>query len=204
MSKERVNDALLLAYAAGELDREAAARVEAHLSADAADAERVRLYRGVIETMRSDDSLAPPASAMERARAIFQVAPARRENWLDKLERVIATLIFDSRAEPALAGFRGADTAVQLSFESEIADVDLQLEQQDQPEGEWLVMGQATARREQPVSSVALLPSDSVEPVAEVRPDPHGVFRLQAAAGKYRLAIRVGEQAVVLPDIVIE
>lgn len=205
MAHDKITFETLIAYATGELDQEAADRVEEHLRVSRTDAEKVSRLQSVIQTMRSDDTSTPPAELLERAKAIFQ--PANRSAWYElrrRLEEVVAELVFDSRKQPALAGFRGSSDVVQLSYESEVADVDLEITPTI-AEGRttWLLMGQISPHETPAHPIVALMsPSDETFCV-EIMPDEHGVFTLHSAPGEYELLIRFADRVVVFPEVTL-
>jgi hypothetical protein len=203
MTDDKITIETLIAYVAGELDEQTAARVKAHIRSSASDAERVARLRTVIKTMRADDTLAPPNEPLDRAKAIFK--PSRSSAWRSlrrQLEAVVASLVYDSRAQPALAGYRGAGDVVQLSYESEIADVDLELSPTGAQAGAtWLVMGQISPHEMRARPVVALLSPSDESFCMEIAPDEHGVFTLQSASGEYELVIRFADRVVVFPDV---
>lgn len=61
-----------------------------------------------------------PRSAIGMAEALFEPAPGREPSGLRKL---VASLVFDSFAQPAFAGTRGATTARQFLFAAEDFDI---------------------------------------------------------------------------------
>ena len=129
MSSAKINYEQLIAYAAGELPPEQAAHVQAYLAANPKAAEPIALYRQAQSALQADQSAAPPAELVAKAKAIFASSPSEpAASWLDQLQQLIAALVFDSRAQPALAGYRGPATTFQLSFECEAANIDLEAE----------------------------------------------------------------------------
>jgi len=203
MPKNKATTEMLIAYAAGELDANAAAQVEAIIADSPADAARLAQIRETLATMLSDDSVAPRPEALARAKAIFRHEHAASlAGWWQQLERVVASLIYDSRAQPALTGYRGVGDAVQLSYESEIADIDLELS----PVGAakdavWTVMGQVSTR--EPAATVAIVFVSRSQGGAkiEIKPDEHGLFTLRADAGEYDLFIRVADKVITVPQL---
>ena len=204
MASQRIATDTLIAFAAGELDRQAAAAVEAQLSASPADAARLKRIRTLIDTMRTDDSVAPPAAALARAKALFRAEsrPVWRD-WLAALEEAVARLVSDSRAQPALAGFRSAGGAVQLTFESDTLEVDLELIPPSTDETRWTILGQLSS--EEPIANtpVALVSERDAHTGSDAEADEHGVFKLQADPGEYELMIRLPQRLVRIPGITI-
>ena len=198
----------LIAYAVGELTPERAAEVAEHLARDREAAATVARYQQARSTFQADDGTDPPVHALARARAIF--SPPRTEStpsWWEQLEQVLATLIFDSRLQPALAGYRGAGSGFHLSFESKPGMVDLEAEPIERSSASiairpsWRLTGQIDA--ETPVSNmgVALVRRGSDRPAAQAVADEEGIFTLEAPPGRYDLYLRHDDSSVMLPDI---
>ncbi len=200
----------LLSYAAGEVSAAEAAELEAALRGQPALSATVARMRAAIELMRTDDSQAPSAAALERARRIFAPRAAGAANWLSDLKQTLATLLFDSRQQPALAGFRGEFDRVQLAYDCPTMEVELEIEPAVESGGEGRVMGQLTPKSAgdlsaEPLSGLRLLlvAGDTHDVLTQCTPDEHGVFELAAPAGSYELVIRSGDEAIVLPDLEI-
>src|SRR5687767_7302301 len=102
-TQEHYPDEVLLDYAEGLLDPVASGRVRAHLDTGCAQcAEEVATWTRLLSALWVDRAPAPPAYVVDRAMAIFDRVPTRPTVW----QRVAATLAFDSRRQPALAGVR--------------------------------------------------------------------------------------------------
>ncbi len=207
MSTPTVDYRKLIAYAAGDLSEEAA-RVEAQLARDPHAAATVRRFQAARAVIQSDDGSDPPPEAVVRACAIFSPSAIEKTgSWWQVLEQILATLVFDSRNQLAVAGYRGTHGGFQLCFECEHADVELQIEPTDRfsrevvPRPIWQVMGQIVAARGAPNMGVALVRQGSTIPVAETSADSQGIFSLEAPSGRYDLLIRHGNGSVVLRDI---
>ena len=207
MSDGRVSYEQLIAYAAGELDGEAAERVKRHLASSHEGSAIVRRFQMVAETLRRDDSQAAPADVLARVKALFaDRRMATSPGLLETAVRMIAELVYDSRPQVALAGVRGAATAYQLAFESERADVDLEVEPDaDAGSGLRRISGQITLSRESDeVRSVAFVSPGTSEVASTIKPDEHGVFGVTVASGKYDLVITLSDTQVVLANVEIE
>ncbi len=210
MSTPRIDYRKLVAYAAGDLSETEASKFGAQLAQDLDAAATVRRFRTARAIIQSDDGLDPPPKAVARAFAIFSPPAVKRSgSWWEALDQILATLVFDSRGQSAVAGYRyrGTDGGFQLCFECEPADVELQVEPTDrfsreaEPRPIWQVMGQIVAARRAPNLEVALVRQGSTIPVAETSADSHGIFSLEAPSGRYDLFIRHGNESVVLRDI---
>lgn len=194
--------AQLLAYAVGELDESAAASVERTIAASPlAQAELARI-RSILQTLRTDDSVAAPDSLVRRAQAIFESTTAARPGIADALRRVLARLVFDSRAEVALAGFRGVEDSFQLSYESELATLDLECDLSGDPNRPtWSIIGQIESDTGAGGLNAVLYPTGSTTPVARTVTDEHGVFRMELSAGAYELHVEFPGQVVVFSSV---
>ena len=141
MTEPRIPYSQLIAFAAGELADEQAAQVEASLARHPEAVETVARYQMAQTTLQADDGADPPPEAVARAKAVFE---ARRDSagepsLGDRVGQLIARLIYDSRAEPALAGVRGAVTGFQLAYEmpESGAQLDLQADVDEGGAGVW-------------------------------------------------------------------
>src|SRR5437773_3015668 len=122
--------------------------------------------------LRDDDSAEPPAWLMRRVSGLMRPPgrPKAGERLVEVLH-VVARLVYDSRPQPALAGFRGGTaTTVQASYHSELGSVDLKISPRRRPRGSggagagregWLIEGQVSAAERPRLTSVSLLRSGS-------------------------------------------
>lgn len=207
MSKSNLPFEKLLALAVGELSSAEAQATERQAAALPEAARILAHLRTTLSAMRGDDSVAPPAAVVARVKALFAklAAPQERTRWLERVEQAVAALIYDSRTQPALAGYRSAADGFQLSFESESADVDVEVAPLPEPPGDrWRIMGQVSTHGDSPQVAIALARSGTFTPVAETVADEHGVFTLSAASGEYDVFLCVSGRVVILPKIAIE
>jgi anti-sigma factor RsiW len=207
MGSNGINDEMILAYAAGELDADGAAAVERHLADHPDGLALVERYRAIRVLGRSDDSQAAPADLIQRARAIFDpTALPARVSWWETLERVVASLVFDSRTQPVAVRYAESSRQFQLAFEVGPVEVDLQLQRQAaDPAGggassAWRLMGQLAAADETGEFRVAIL-DEHGRLHAETRADERGVFEATLEAGRYELIIDRSESTIALPSI---
>lgn len=206
MNDKRLSYEELVAYAAGELDPARSAEVAALLAGDVSARRVITRLEALLALARADDSTEPPQNVAEQARALFreraQPTPAGTD-WLTALRRIAAELVFDSRPRAALAGLRGATANYQLAFESELADVDLEV-RSGEGTAPRVVQGQVSVRGELPVKALAFAPAGSLEPTAHSSPDKHGMFKTELEPGKYDVFVSIQDTVVVLSDVVIE
>lgn len=189
----------LLALALGEsTDAESARRAVA----DDADAARtLSLIETVIGTLRTDDTVAPPADVLRRAMAIMR-PQAQTLGWLETLRRFVADLTFDSRVQPALTGFRSASAGAQLVYQSEIGEIELQVTPRPASEGPgWLVAGQLTPSADD-LEIVAMSREGDI--LATTTPDEAGIFSFAVEGDSFELMIRANGQVIVIPQIELE
>jgi anti-sigma factor RsiW len=200
----------LISYAAGDLAGPDAADVEAWLARDPAAAQTVARFRLLRESLLRDEC--PPADAVERAKAIFHPAAARPAPpaplaWAQDLVRIVAQLVFDSRAQPALAGLRGGGSGFQLTYDlssgaggGEPAELDLQAEPAPAARS-WRVVGQVTGRFRDDAMRVDVCRAGSPAAIQTVRSDGRGMFVLSVEPGTYDLHLRLPGRVTVVPGI---
>lgn len=118
----------LIDYLDGRLTRTETDSVAAHLIAGCeACAENRRWYERVQAVAASDDSIEPPPWVLKRAVKLFGSKPAR-PRVIERIGSVVASLVFDSLARPALAGVRSTETANrQLLYLAGDYSIDLQI-----------------------------------------------------------------------------
>jgi hypothetical protein len=200
----------LIDYAASDLGEPEAAAVEAWVARDPSAARVVKLFRLAQASLRVDE--VPPAEAAARARAIFErcrsARPARSDGpgFAEALAGLVARLIFDSRAQPALAGLRGHGSGVQLTYEldrgpaNERSELDLQAEPAPASRA-WRVVGQVAGGARCDAMRVDLCPAGSPTPVRTVLGDRRGAFALSVEPGTYDLHLHLPEGVAIVPDI---
>jgi len=196
---------LLLAYASGELQEPERAEIERRLAVDAEARATLALYESAHAALSTDDSVAPPAHAAERAKAIF-AAPMheRGPNWLELAHQLVAKLVFDSRAEHALAGIRSIHGGCSLMFETERESVDVQAEPVRDAEGHltrWQIIGQVAHEEDVCMSPVAFLRHDDQSVAAFASLDERGVFTLDVEPGVFQVRIGLRGHTLILPAI---
>ncbi len=207
MPRTNVTDQELLAFAAGDVDPEAAAKVRAHIATNFDAAKTVELYRLARVRIAEDGSVVPPASVIERAKAIFE-APAGevKRGLLEHLDAIVAKLVYDSRIQPSAV--RYADTAdhIQLSFEADEMDIDLQAERQadEASSGRWRLMGQVDSEGPLSVLEIELVRTETNEVISSSGADEHAVFTIEVDAGNYTMRIRLPESMIVVEGIELE
>ena len=195
----------LVAYASGELAGELTGEQAAAMESAAA-ASTVAQLRRVLELLRTDESEPVPADARRAAWAAFRSRGNRGPAaWLAAAERLVASLLSDSRAQVAMAGYRGAPSTYRLAFESPCGRIDLQLMPPGEPALDaWRIHGQLMLHDDVESGAVALTTREA-SPVAVTDPDEHGCFCVEATPGNYDLLVEVddGARAIVIQDLEI-
>jgi hypothetical protein len=190
----------LLAFAAGELDPDEAREIEALIAHDRRAASIVARCRQVLSIARADDSVAPSAEAVARAKAIYRAPETvTGPGVVDRIAEVIASLVFDSR-KLGLAGVRDAvaGEVVQLTFESELAEIDLRIE--PATGDAWRIIGQVVGETCEP-SSIEVRRAG--RRVAAPKLDERGFFEVDLPRGTYELVAQTTGGVVRIPDVPI-
>lgn len=193
----------LLAYLLGEMPAAQRSEFEQDLARSAELRRALAGARAILETMQTDDSEAPGPDAVSAAlRSVLGPAPEPAESWWNQLQQALATLVFDSRAPGALAGLRGTTTAYQLSFEIDGVEIDVEVRSPEANEpARGVILGNVAT--DTAPGPIALLTEDGRSQVARADADQRGNFRIEARPGHYRLAVRIGTQAILLGGIEI-
>jgi len=154
------------------------------------------------QRLRSSRQLeAAPEHVIQRAMAAW--LPRRQTAATPSLlERVLATLTFDSGAASPLAfGMRSAgSTTRQMLFSAAGHDVDLRISPAGDARSEqWLLSGQVLGPE---IRAMVLLSTAQGQAVGESVLSDLGEFRLPAVPpGQYTVTLRLAGQEVVLPAI---
>lgn len=198
-----VTQEMLEAYAAGEHDPADQARIEQHLRSSPADAAIIRRLRTIVRTLRTDAegpsrALIDAAIRLRRPRS-----PGLVERLLSNLKTTLAALVHDSRATPALAGFRSVQEIVEVAYSAESAEIEMRCEPVAAAGVEtWRVIGQVTLADGIPGSAVLQFAAteDDAE-LVEAPVDPAGMFSADLKGGCYDVVLRIGDRAVVIPEL---
>ena len=209
MGKRNITDEQLLAYAAGSLSDAEAAAVESHLARNADDAQTVARYRQVRMLAAADDGIEPSAKLLASAKAIYERhAQPTRLGWIEAVEQFIAKLVFDSRVQPVALRYTDAGQRVNLTFEGQGAEIDLQAERMQRSDGaeRWQIMGQICSIPVEAVAGrpIALIEAGTHRAVAEAVADDRGGFSLQATSGRFDLYIELPDGVLALPGLELE
>ncbi len=206
MGSDQPSFETLIAYVLGELDPTAAEAVRRQVDGPGGSAAMLARIRTLFDTMRADDSVLPPRAVVDRARDLIGAAPTRAAAsaaaWWARAIESAAALIFDSRAQTATAGFRGAAMGRQLSFRCEQAEIDLAVT--EAAGGGWTIMGQVDPAGGEMAGSVALVAPDAAEPDAVATLDATGRFRVQTRLPACDVRLLIGGTVVGLGTVSLE
>ncbi len=198
----------LVALALGEVTGHEAALLTQTIASSPALASRFNALQGIIQTLATDDSVAPPVELVRTLKMRLATPEASSlAAWLASLKQSLASIVFDSRNQATVAGFRGGSTgeAVQLAYASEQAQIDLQLSPPESGDrsGVWTIRGQvdpsvSTAGAELLLASLS--PADPAE-VSRANTDENGMFSMTAPAGEYTLYLRTHDCLITMSNI---
>ncbi|MBL8762581.1 MAG: hypothetical protein JNL50_14900 [Phycisphaerae bacterium] len=204
---EPVSNEDLVALALGELDPARRSDVEARIAASPDAARTLASITMALRTMKADDSVAPPPEVLRRALSLVRNPAPAQPSLMDvagdlagRAREFLCTLVRDTLAEPALAGFRGTTESRHLSFECDVAEIDLQVSP-TQDDARRTIRGQVAPLNNDAVARVSWRSTLTGAPEQEIRADESGVFVLECPVGVYELSARVGDSVVRVPPI---
>lgn len=196
----------LLDYHDGRLDRAAADAISAHLASGCSQCEADRAWYQQVELVAAtDDSIEPPSWVLKRALRVFDTQPART-GIAERVGRVIASLVFDSLRQPAVAGARssGVDDR-QLLYRAEDYSIDVQVAPADQRTAE--LTGQILREGELMFESVAGLQLDLIDDGGKILSavtNERGEFAIPGVDfGSYDLQVDVKEASITIVGLPI-
>jgi hypothetical protein len=195
----------LLDYLDDRLDRAAADVVSAHLALGCSQCDGDReWYQQVKLIASSDDSIEPPPWVLKRAFKLFDT-PRVRMSIAGRVGRVVASLVFDSLRQPAIAGARSSGVeGRQLLYRAEDYSVDVQVAPVDQRTAE--LTGQILREGESMFESVGGLRLDLIEEGRTLTAvtNERGEFAIGGVDfGSYELRVDVNEATITIVDLPI-
>jgi hypothetical protein len=116
-------------YMDRQLNDEAKVMVDSHLSQCEGCSQTMQELQQFIGFLESDAGFEPPVKVLQWGVSLFQPILQPRESIGGKVRKIVASLVFDTFDEPALAGVRrvGAPPR-QLLFRAGDVDVDVKIE----------------------------------------------------------------------------
>ena len=112
------------------------------------------------------------------------------------MQQVIASLTFDSRLQP-LAVRSAVAEMIELSFEADGIEIEMQCTPASDDHDRWDVMGQVSSASEP--KRIALYSPESGEVIVDAVVDSRGMFQMQCQPGAFALVIEVDDSAVRTP-----
>src|SRR5688572_18748508 len=115
--RAHIANGVLRRFLENQADPSTAARVEGHLESGCRQCEgEVNFWSRSLPALRDAQTPGASEATLERAFALFERFAPKPSVW----ERIAATLAFDSRLQPSVAGVRAAeDTSRHLLFEAD-------------------------------------------------------------------------------------
>jgi hypothetical protein len=177
--------------------RDVAERLQTADAATQTDLDWLRLFQ---QARQSVQFASPPPSVRETL--IQRFAEARQPPG--PFQRWLATLTFDSRAQPVTAGLRSAveeDQRRQLIYITKAAEIALTI-QSILPEKNFIVTGQIFPRRDTPTHTFSIQLLRDAEEVALSATDELGEFTFSdLPAGEYDIVVSTEQYEVVIPSL---
>jgi len=181
--------ARLLDWLEGLLDPESSAAVADAVQASPSGAEDLRWIRAFLHLSTSGVLASPGPEVRGRLEQCFD---ARRLQRPGPVQRLLATISFDSLAQPLLAGARsaGSPSRRHLVYSSEVADVVLDLYQVP-PQCAVNISGQVLPTSTTAADSFLVELIGATETVDATLSDETGEFDFEPVpAGEYRIVLR--------------
>lgn len=193
--REHIADEMLLDYLEQRGGPATDRSVRAHLATGCSECrENLSYWQKMLNVLQDDRAVSAPLSVLNRAFALF----AEREAVPSLRQTVMATLRFDSRVQPELAGARDGDrTSFKLLFEAPDTRIDLLCERSGP---DWSIAGQVLSLESKDYlwKVLATGKGNSVRTDA----DTLGEFHLGGLrTGEYDLLLQERNREITLPSI---
>lgn len=179
-------------------------------------AAEVARLSAILNVMKNDDTCVPPVEVVRALRERLRQGSVV-ESWLQSLRKVVLELVFDSRRQMGVMGFRGGalggESTVTLAYsvsEGEELSVDLQIEPAGGAPGgsaphAWKIRGQIDpVPGGAPAAEVMLVENESEVVIASAVSEGGGRFDLRCMGSTPRhctLYVRSGEVVVCMRDV---
>jgi hypothetical protein len=193
--RDHISDDVLLDYADSRLNDTIAGRVRSHLDTGCDRcATELSFWMRMLPSLQADRAPGAPDAVLSRAYALFNGIERAPTTW----QRFVATLVFDSRTQPILAGARDLDGgAFRLLYKSDGAHIDLRCERNLR---DWTVIGQVLTVEKRELGWNVIARRDTTELRTDT--DALGEFRMRnLEPGDYKLVLRDNVREIVLPPI---
>jgi hypothetical protein len=180
--------------------RAVAERLQAADAATRADLDWLRLF---LQARQSVQFASPPPGVRETLRRAFAAYAEAREPP-GPFQRWLATLTFDSRAQPVTAGLRSAaeeGQQRQLIYTTEAAEIALTV-QSILPDKNFIVTGQIFPMGDTPTHTISIQLLRDAWEVALAATDELGEFTFaDLPAGEYDIVVSAGQYEMVIPSL---
>ena len=187
----------LLSLALGELDTPGSDRVRTAMARFPDSAAVFRRVQSMLVALRGGVLQDPPRDTVLRAMAIWPSRDALTlAEWLSGAVERVMSVLFDSGASPALAGFRGGSESRHVSFSDGGVEIEVLVETVS---GESTIQGQVVGAA---VIEVAAFSPESLTLLGRCGGDAQGGFRLSVAAPSCDLRVRTGVGVFALPGVI--
>ncbi len=193
----------LIDYLDGQIASAEAGFVKTHLEGCERCAAVGQWYEKVRTIAASDDMIEPPSWVARRAIRLFETR--RSQSGLkEKLGRLVASLIFDSQAQPAVAGVRSTETMNrQLLYEADNYSIDVQISLSEEPRAG--LVGQILRKDDTEFESVSRIPLDLIregETVRSTLTSETGEFSInEVDFGEYDLRIDLVDVSITVAGL---
>jgi len=180
--------------------RAVAERLQTADAATQADLDWLRLF---LQARQSVQFASPPPGVRETLKQRFAAYAEAREPP-GPFQRWLATLTFDSRAQPVTAGLRSAaeeGQQRQLIYTTEAAEIALTV-QSILPDKNFIVTGQIFPMGDTPTHTFSIQLLREAGEVALAATDELGEFTFSdLPAGEYHMVVSAGQYEVVIPSL---
>jgi anti-sigma factor RsiW len=185
----------IIAYRDGKATDAEKSSLEAHLAICADCAESKRQIETLDTWLREDASFEPPGHLVERWMNVFEPVVIPKKT---SLERIIASVVFDSFDQPMLADVRRPGTAArQRIFRAGDIDVDVKIE--SAAAGERITLaGQVLSGKSDFFDNAPVRLESQGVVRSRTRTNKMGEFSFEVANDTYHLSIELKEGEIVI------
>ena len=157
----------LIDYLDSQIASAEAETVKAHLESCHQCTAVAQWYEKVRAIADSDEMIEPPSWVARRAIRLFENRRSQ-PGLKEKLGRLVASLIFDSQAQTAIAGVRSTETLNrQLLYEADNYSIDVQISLSEEPRAG--LVGQILRKDDLQFESVSRIPLDLIREGQTIR-----------------------------------